>query len=279
MHLSEAIQHIQQSIHEIYDEREAFLIAKYLTEDLIGTGIASNHQLTEVEIERIQQAIKRLLNHEPWQYISGYADFYGLKFKVTPDVLIPRPETEELVSIALDLIKEKGYHSIMDIGTGSGIIPITIGKKAKNVPSIYATDISVQALDIAIQNAQYHGVHINWIENDILQDSHWANLPKVDMVLSNPPYIGQEEAASLSEQVIAYEPHLALFTHHHSLEFYDAISKMVMLHQNRGCKLLSEINEKYGQEVVDLYKENGLIQVELLQDLQGKDRIVTGTKP
>ena len=278
MNLLEAMQFIRQSITGMYSEREAARIARYLTEDLLGRYFPAGQQLNDRQKAMIFDAKRRLLNHEPWQYISGFADFYGLKFKVSKDVLIPRPETEELVSLALQYIKEKNCHCIMDIGTGSGIIPVTIGKTARAPLSIYATDISNTALTIAKDNAAHHGISVTFIENDILNPEHWAALPKTDMVISNPPYIGREEASDMQKNVLDYEPHLALFTNGHHLEFYDALSAMVTKTQHQGCILLTEINERYGNEVSNIFRKNGLSNVEIIQDLQGKDRILVGVK-
>ncbi len=278
MNQPEAKELISQAIIGIYSEREATLIARYLSEDLLGRHFPADQQLNEQQEALIYDAKRRLLNHEPWQYISGFADFYGLKFKVSKDVLIPRPETEELVSLALQYIKGKNCYSIMDIGTGSGIIPITIGKNAKTPLQIYATDISKNALSIAQANAKHHDVSVIFIENDILNPEHWAALPKTDMIISNPPYIGREEASDMQKNVLDHEPHLALFTNGHHLEFYDALTKMVTKTQHRGCILLTEINERYGNEVSEVFIHNGLSDVEIIQDMQGKDRIVIGVK-
>ncbi len=274
MNKTEANQMLVEAIVNMYSKREAMLIAKYLVEDL-----TSHHfEITEEEAACIFQAKERLLQHEPWQYISGWADFYGLKFRVTNDVLIPRPETEELVSLSLDFIRQKHLNSVLDLGTGSGVIPITLGKKAKRSLDVFATDISEAALNIAKKNADYHNVAASFILNDILDESQWNTLPKVDLVTSNPPYIGREETNTLSAHVINYEPHVALFANYHPLEFYEAISSMVIQYQNPGCILLVEINERYGLEVKDIFINNGLTDVQIHTDLQGKDRIVRAVK-
>jgi release factor glutamine methyltransferase len=275
MNIIEATQIIKNAILNIYTEREASLIAKYVVEDITDHQFEFNEDVETL----ILQAKERLLQQEPWQYISGWADFYGLKFKVTPDVLIPRPETEELVSMALNYIHKKQINYVLDIGTGSGIIPITIGIKAKKSLKIEASDISQSALNIANENAHFHNVNISFILNDILDQNNWHLLPKVDLVTSNPPYIGQEEKSNLSSHVINFEPHLALFANHHVLEFYEAISLMVMQFQNPGCLLLVEINELYGNEVCDVFIKNGLTNVHSHVDMQGKTRIVQGEKP
>lgn len=279
MNLSEARQFLQESITSMYTEREASLIVRYLVEDLIGSNFPHDQLLNVSQEALIVQARERLLNHEPWQYISGWADFYGLKFKVSNAVLIPRPETEELVSSTLKLIRKGNSNTLMDIGTGSGIIPITISKNAKINLNIFATDISPDALFIAKSNALLHHVDIQFIQGDILDSKQWINLPTVDIITSNPPYIGTDEKDQLSAHVFNHEPHIALFAYHNTMEFYDAISRMAQTVQKPGCKLLLEINEQYGKEVMEVFQKNGLININLLQDLQGKDRIVTAEKP
>lgn len=275
MNKTEANQMITDAIVNMYSKREAMLIAKYLVEDLTG----HNFEISDEEAAYIFQAKERLLQHEPWQYISGWADFYGLKFRVTNDVLIPRPETEELVSHSLYFISQKHLNRVLDLGTGSGVIPITLGKNVKTPLEIFATDISEAAINIAKNNADYHHVTASFILNDILDESQWNTLPKVDLVTSNPPYIGREEIGTLSAHVVNYEPHVALFVNYHPLEFYETISAMVMQYQNPGCILLVEINERYGAEVCDVFIKNGLIDVNTHKDLQGKERMVSGVKP
>ena len=278
MNIQEARIHLEQSVRNIYTEREATLIARYLTEDLIGKDHHTQIPLSVTQIDSIMDASKRLANHEPWQYISGWADFYGYKFKVSNVVLIPRPETEELVYAALKIIQEDNIKSVMDIGTGSGIIPVTISIKCKKKLSVHATDISEAALDIAKSNAILHNVYIQFVLNDILDSSLWHTLPKVGMILSNPPYIGRDEAEQLASNVVDFEPHTALFTNDNPLEFYDAISRMIVQYQNSGCKVLVEINEQYGNEVMELFKQNGLSDVKIIADMQGKNRIVYAIK-
>lgn len=279
MNLSDARRFLQESITSIYTEREASLIVRYLVEDLIGSNLPPDQLLNEPQETLIIQARKRLLKHEPWQYISGWADFYGLKFKVSNAVLIPRPETEELVSSTLELLRKENCNSLLDIGTGSGIIPITISKISKTNIHVYATDISTDALVIAKSNALLHHVDIQFIQGDILDSKQWSYLPIVDIITSNPPYIGTDEKNLLSAHVINHEPHIALFAYNNTLEFYDATSRMVQTIQKSGCKLLVEINEQYGKDVMDVFKNNGLININLIQDLQSKDRIVTAEKP
>lgn len=260
-----------------YDARESSIIARYLIEDLFSKSFHSDELLNQSEVEVLENTALRLQKNEPWQYIGGVADFYGLKFNVNPSVLIPRPETEELAYLAIDIIKKYNISSVMDIGTGSGILPITIAKKAA-IPEVYGLDVSVGALETAKSNAGLHDVQIQWLHNDILDRELWVQLPKVGLVVSNPPYISRDEKVEMQANVLDYEPELALFVQNSPLEFYDAIADFVILFQDSDCKLLVEINEKYGKEVSKLFMDKGLKNIILLQDLQGKDRIVGAEK-
>ena len=260
-----------------YDARESSIIARYLIEDLFSKSFHSDELLNQSEVEVLENTALRLQKNEPWQYIGGVADFYGLKFNVNPSVLIPRPETEELAYLAIDIIKKYNISSVMDIGTGSGILPITIAKKAA-IPEVYGLDVSVGALETAKSNAGLHDVQIQWLHNDILDRELWHQLPKVGLVVSNPPYISRDEKVEMQANVLDYEPELALFVQNSPLEFYDAIADFVILFQDSDCKLLVEINEKYGKEVSNLFMDKGLKNIILLQDLQGKDRIVGAEK-
>lgn len=277
MTATEAYQFLCEQLHDIYDDREGATIARYLLEDVFAKQFWSEEELQDQDIVLLKQVANRLLKYEPWQYIGGKADFYGLKFNVNSSVLIPRPETEELVFMALDLIKREGIESMLDIGTGSGIIPITIGVKSR-LNAIFGLDVSEDVLNIAKSNNLIHGTYVNWIKADFLDEKIWPTLPVVDMVISNPPYITSSEKSTMHPNVLHHEPHLALFVRDDAMEFYDAIAKMVMEHQKDGCKVLVEINENFGAEVCQVFLECGLKHVVLIQDLQGKDRVVVGQK-
>lgn len=277
MTATEAYQFLCKQLHDIYDDREGATIARYLTEDLFGKQFWSEETLQKEDISLLHLVADRLRKHEPWQYIGGKADFYGLKFNVNHSVLIPRPETEELVFMALDLIKRESIGSILDIGTGSGIIPITIAVKSR-LSTIFGLDISDDALKVASSNDLMYGSNVQWIAADFLDENAWPTLPKVDMVISNPPYITISEKSSMHPNVLHHEPSLALFVKEDAMEFYNAIAKMVIRHQKNECKVLVEINENYGNEVCQVFIEHGLKHVALFQDLQGKDRVVVGQK-
>jgi len=166
-----AFTNLQNALTQIYDNREAFTISRYIFEDIFKIyNTESEKSLSEVEISRLNEIQTRLLNYEPWQHITGFADFYGLKFQVSSNVLIPRPETEELVALILDNVKPK--QRILDIGTGSGCIPISIKKKYEHL-NLYGLDVSESALKIAKQNAELNKVIIDWYQVNILDKSEW----------------------------------------------------------------------------------------------------------
>ena len=269
---------LSEKLMTVYDSREASIIARYILEDVFNVTFWSETEVSLDEINRLEEVTQRLLRHEPWQYIGGYADFYGLKFKVNPSVLIPRPETEELVFVALDYIKHNDVKSLIDIGTGSGIIPITIGVKAEQPLTLWGIDISTEALKTAQENADLHDVYVELAEYNFLDSSLWDDLPKVDIVISNPPYIGEVEQSEMPSNVLDYEPHIALFVRDDVMEFYEAIGEFVAKYQDEGCFVLVEINEKFGQKVVDVFTNRGLQHVTIIKDMQGKDRMVSACK-
>ena len=278
MTFTSAYTELSEKLTAIYESREASIIARYMLEDLFQAKFWSETEMTKDQIIRLEDVTQRLLKHEPWQYIGGQADFYGLKFKVNPSVLIPRPETEELVFVALDFIKHNDVKSILDIGTGSGIIPITIGIKSQQPLTLLAIDISVDALSVAHENAEMHDIFVEFAAFDFLDRSQWADLPKVDVIISNPPYIGKIEKSEMSSNVIDYEPHMALFVKDDVMEFYAAIGEFVSTYQNDGCFILTEINEKHGEKVKEVFEDFGLKHVTVIKDMQGKDRIVSACK-
>lgn len=272
---------IQQAHHQFIqqlttfqEEREAKSIARIVFEDAFHLFDYQSAQ-PFLQIEKLQAIQTRLANHEPVQYVLGQADFYGLKFKVTPAVLIPRPETEELVYWMLESI-EKSNSTIVDIGTGSGCIPITLKKKMPSA-SLTGWDISKTALEIAKQNALLNQVDITFKEVDILKDANWPSLPKFDIIVSNPPYIPHSEIGLMPQQVTHFEPNLALFVDNEEpLIFYQKIAKFALQKLNESGQLFFECNEFNAKEVVRILTQLGFSQVELEKDMEGKERMVRG---
>lgn len=223
---------------------------------------------------RLREICNRVNQHEPVQYILGEAIFYKRKFKVSPAVLIPRPETEELITDIVRFAKKKNL-KILDIGTGSGCIPVTI---ALEIPgsSVYATDISDKALALAKANAEKLEAQVTFLQHDILK----SDIPFTDLnvIASNPPYVTLSEKDKMELNVTNYEPHLALFVPDNDpLIFYKAIAKKARHALDHSGILIVEINEKFGDEVSCIFAESGFKDIVIIKDLHGKDRIVKGT--
>lgn len=249
-----------ETLTPIYGEREARNIAKLMLPDL--SNISNN------ELEKV---LKRLKEHEPWQYIIGKESFYGLEFKVSPHTLIPRPETEELVHLILHQHLERKI-SLLDIGTGTGCIPISI-KKYKKDWKVYACDVSTEALEVAKQNAEWNEVEIDFFQTDILKVQ---KLPtQYDIIVSNPPYIPNKEKALMSQNVLEHEPHLALFVDDaEPLVFYDKIADLGLRHLKEGGYLYFELNEFYAKETQEMVETKGYQKAIIIEDLMGKQRIL-----
>jgi release factor glutamine methyltransferase len=217
--------------------------------------------------------IDRLNNQEPVQYIVGEAHFYGRTFKVNPDVLIPRPETEELVDYLVQECPLRGYNTLLDIGTGSGCIAVSL-KLALPQATVYATDISEAALLVAAENALEHNATIYLKQHDILKE-HLLHT-NLDLIVSNPPYIGTNEEHLLEPHVLNFEPHTALFAPAgEPLAFYKTIARKGIATLKPGGMVAVEINERYGEETAGVFLNAGYDEVAIHQDLSGKDRFVT----
>ena len=227
--------------------------------------------------EEFESVLKGLQLGQPIQYLIGEAHFYGLTFKVNPSVLIPRPETEELVDLVIKTVKKSGNRcaTLLDIGTGSGCIAISL-KLHLPKTEVFGLDTSSAALVTARLNAEANNAEVYFIEADILtyeQDN------KYDVIVSNPPYIRELEKAGMHEQVLSHEPHLALFvTNEEPLIFYKAIARFAKNQLNQDGQLFFEINEYLGQETVAMLHEAGFSSVQLLKDMQGKDRMIYARK-
>lgn len=290
MSIQEAYKKLLIQLYEVYDNREADNIANMVIEHITGqkkidrilnkTIPLSNNQLTQLADFTFQ-----LLQHKPVQYILNEAWFAGSKYYVDEHVLIPRPETEELVSWIIDDInRHKRSNSVLtkpavlailnllDIGTGSGCIPITLQKRIKDV-TITSIDVSNKAIEVAKRNAG-DDTTIDFLLIDFLNESQWKTLPEFDIIVSNPPYIKLSESENMNKNVIDFEPHLALFVpDNDALLFYRKIALFGKLHLKRSGEIYVEINEALG-EAVSLLFLNENYTVELKKDLQGKDRML-----
>ncbi len=222
---------------------------------------------------QILEILNRLLTNEPIQYILGETEFYGLKFTVKPDVLIPRAETEELVDW---IISEEKAHckSLLDIGTGSGCIPISIDKST-NIDLVEGWDISEQALQIARGNATRNDSKVVFSYQDIFAPTGIDELSKWDVIVSNPPYVLKVESDLMERNVVDFEPHVALFVPDHDpLIFYRAIARFAAVHLQFHGSLYFEINEAMGEETEKLLSKFGYKDIQVRKDLQGKVRMV-----
>ncbi|MDR3227290.1 MAG: peptide chain release factor N(5)-glutamine methyltransferase, partial [Prevotellaceae bacterium] len=217
------------------------------------------------------QALKLLQNHTPIQYVLGVTEFYGLKFSVDKNVLIPRPETEELVNLII--AENKDAATIIDIGTGSGCIAVALAKNIENA-KVYALDISEKAIEKARQNAENNGVCINFFCEDILSANHFTQI-KFDCIVSNPPYVRECEKREMKQNVLDFEPHAALFVpDNDALKFYRAIADFAISNLADNGKIYVEINENLGNETQNLFKQKGFAATELHNDLNNKNRIL-----
>lgn len=271
--------HIHQMLSEAFpDEQERNVLASMILQRITGLSkteiaIQPDFRVNESDIVWLKNALEDLNDHCPVQYVVGYEEFYGLKFNVNKHVLIPRPETEELVKWVLDdHAISKAPLSVIDFGTGSGCIAVSL-KHNRPDWSVSGLDKSEEALKVAQSNALRHGVEVDFVENDLLDLKPMSR--KFDLVVSNPPYIRNSEKKLMHENVLRYEPDMALFVKDDDpLIFYRAIAEISKtLLNEKGC-IYFEINEAFGNETVQMLKDYGYQDVELREDLFGKPRMV-----
>jgi release factor glutamine methyltransferase len=273
MTVKTAFQTLHTSLCSIYDNREAFTITRYIFEDIFKIfNPQTERTLTTAEIAQFQDVQTRLLRHEPWQHVVGFADFFGLKLHVSPDVLIPRPETEELVQWILDDCAPRDR--VLDIGTGSGCIPIALKRQQASL-AVLGIDISEAALQIAQKNAALNTAEVRWTNADILDRKSWDNFEKFEIIVSNPPYVLATELPAMPRNVRDFDPHTALFVSEKTpLLFYEAIADFAVAHLAVGGRLYFEIHQDFGQEMIALLQQRGFREVELRQDIFGCDRMI-----
>lgn len=284
----EQYQRLREVLTATHDPSEAEVIASLVVEHVGKKKIKQlKQEIVKVEeTKQIDRILQQLLTHRPLQYVLNEAWFYGLKFEVNESVLIPRPETEELVDWIVKEI-ESGKSkveskapqpndpplTILDIGTGSGCIPVAL---KKNIPAaeISAIDVCSEALHTATTNAVNNETEINFQLLDFLDESKWNELGMYDIIISNPPYIKTSEAKTMSEHVLEYEPHKALFVpDEDALLFYKKIADFALQHLQPNGAVYVEINQQLGKETVDLFQQKGFT-VELKKDMSGNERMV-----
>jgi len=265
----------------LYDSREADAIALTVLKEITGQSGAyvkafPEHNLSVDQQEKAELILQELTTGKPLQYVLGHTEFYGLPFKVNPSVLIPRPETEELVEWVLNSDLPSGAINILDIGTGSGCIAISL-KKTLPDAQVSAIDISAGALKTAKENAGLNQVEVSFIEGDVLNPNHTFNLLPFtfSLIISNPPYVTPADKQLMHTNVTDFEPHTALFVPQDDpLLFYKAIADLATAKLLKNGLLFLEINESYGIETVNMLKDKGFNKVELRNDMSGRDRII-----
>lgn len=267
-------QFILPILEEVFPKREAYSIYKYVFEEYFNSKFIqlTNSTLDELALEDLNTIFGKISNHYPIQYIFNKAYFYGLSLYVDENVLIPRPETEELVHLILQQNTNANLR-ILDIGTGSGCIPIAFKKHRPNW-QIDAIDVSQEALLVAKRNADENKVEINFIEQDICNTNIFCD-KKYDIIVSNPPYIIEQEKPLMTESTLTFEPETALFVpNNDALYFYRLIGKFALNHLEKNGKLYFELNEFFADETKALIQQLGFNQVQMIKDLQEKNRIL-----
>lgn len=270
------------------DEVESFffILIEYLHNlKRIDLALNPNFEISEADFQKWEVIISELKTEKPIQYITGEAWFYGLQFEVNEDTLIPRPETEELVEWIISsqqFNKSTSQLKILEIGTGSGCIPISLKKNIPNA-EVFAIDISEKALEVAKKNAAENSVEVNFIlknilEVDILNQPITYNLKPItsfDIIVSNPPYVRNLEKDEISKNVLDYEPHLALFVEDNdALLFYRKIAQLAKESLTENGQLFFEINQYLGKETIELLSQMDFVNIQLKKDIYGNDRMI-----
>ena len=285
-----------QALSSLYDEKEVesffyLTLEKLHQKKRIDLALQPDLSMDETQLSQWETVLTELKTYKPIQYILGETEFYGLPFLVNENVLIPRPETEELVELIVSSFKfqvsspEVLGLKILDIGTGSGCIPVSL---KKNLPSaeVFAIDVSTNALEVAQKNAEINGVEVNFIQTDILKVNDLKKLPtsnfqlpaSFDIIVSNPPYVRNLEKAEINPNVLEFEPHLALFVEDNdALLFYRKITELAKSHLAENGKLYFEINQYLGKETVALVESYGFKNVQLIKDIYGNDRMISAS--
>ncbi len=280
--MQNSIQHIKTELAGLYPDDEINALQRLILETVCGWSfseqqIRKTEIIDSIEAEKIKIIVARLKTAEPLQYIFGETCFFGLNIKVTRDVLIPRPETEELVELIIS-DKTKSNCRILDIGTGSGCIALALKSRLTNA-EISGIDISEKALKIARQNNEINGLNVSFFQADILnwQKHDW---PDFDVIVSNPPYVTESEKKLMHKNVLDFEPPNALFVDDtDSLVFYRTIAQFALEKLSPNGKIYFEINENFGEETKKLFADFGFTQIVILTDIHGKNRFAKAEKP
>ena len=274
MKLKQYVQNLKSELLQVFDEREAenhlsILLQHFFKLSRVDRVLKAENEVDALKVSEVEKAVEQLREQKPIDYVLKETIFWGFPFYVDENVLIPRAETEELVMLVLENEKEDNI-SILDIGTGSGCIPVALGME-REYRQIDACDVSLEAIEVAKKNAKKHKVKVNFYELDILK-----SLPQepFDVVVSNPPYVLEEEIESLQKRVKEYEPIIALTPFGDPLTFYKRMLDEVEHLLKKGGRFYWEIHEDLGLEVVELFKNKPFDQVELIEDIYGRNRMV-----
>ena len=275
--LQKTKRHFTEALTAIFPQREAEQLMRILLEDLFDIDLKRqlmepNLRIDEWQYHKLEEAVKRLLAGEPVQYVTGMAWFYDLLIKVSPAVLIPRPETEELVQkIGTGMPDDKPIR-IWDIGTGSGCIAVALAKRFPNA-EVIAYDVFDEALQIASENAESNGVKVTFVHDDVLNPTSEYFHHPVDLVVSNPPYVCDSERATMEANVLDWEPEKALFVPDEDpLRFYRQILALAKNQLNPDGQVWFEINERMGEEMLFLCRKLGFDGAEIMLDYADKPR-------
>ena len=279
MILREAIEQLKSGLADVAEPQEVQAMIRIICEDVfnydpVDVVLRQESELPEFAQARVTEIIDRLHRHEPLQYILGSARFHGHRFKVTPAVLIPRPETEQLVDMIVDENTASDLR-VLDMGTGSGCIAISLARALK-FAQVDALDVSRDALAVARENAAELKVKVRFFESDMLAPQPPA---RYDIIVSNPPYICWSERESMERNVLDYEPGQALFVPDNDpLLFYKAIAAYAVQSLEREGRLYLEINQRFGNEMKQLLEGNGFDEVRIIEDSFGKVRFAAAMK-
>ena len=274
--IRDILPYFETELTQFYSKKEAQYMAYWCIHSISNLSrseylLSSNSTMSADTVSFYQSVVSRLQKFEPLQYILGECEFYGLSLKVSPSCLIPRPETEELVHWIL----QHNFTKVLDIGTGSACIPIALAKHKD--AQITALDISNDALSIARENATNNTVNIHFIEHDIFKDIELKT--SFDLIVSNPPYVLESEKILMKNNVLDYEPHLALFvSDKDALIYYKRIIDFSKVHLQKEGLLFLEINEQKSVEINELLENNGFENVLIKKDMQGKNRMVKAVR-
>ena len=286
MTVKEANIYIRKELSDFYPENEITAFLRIIFSDVFNLSateiiLKENNKLSSEKEKMVCEIVERLKKFEPLQYIIGFTEFYGLKFFVSRDVLIPRPETEELVDLIIKENSDKKNLKILDIGTGSGCIAVSLAENISDA-LVTAIDISEGALNVAKNNALRNRVDIEYISSDILNFDK-TDIPSYfqdryfDIIVSNPPYVRLSEKEKMQRNIIDFEPETALFvSNDNPLIFYSAVCRFANRHLSESGMLYFEINEAFGTEIRELLVSHGFTDIRVVKDINEKNRIAVG---